>query len=238
MLKNQRKLLSMKKQLLVIGFALLSTVSKASDFDGVNVQLGVGGSGSSSTVQGFTGMNSEMNYNNRSSQGNINGFVSAGYSIEVPQARGLNLAANVFYVIGNQNAGNGGNGAVFNDGFQNIYESFSSSRTLKNTYGISVEPGFNFTPNTLGYFKLAWVNSQQNMIATYTIGDGQSSFNQTRTVNGFGYGVGLKQMLTGNIYLAIDAIGVSYSSASYGGNGSIKSQPSQVMGFASVGYKF
>ncbi len=198
----------------------------------------MGGASSTSTVQGFTGMNSGIDYNNRNTQGSANGLVSLGYSKELLQDIGLNLAANVYYVIGNQNAGSGGNGTVFNDGFRDVYEGFTSSRTLKNTYGISVEPGLNFRKDTLGYLKLAWVNSQQNMTATYTLGSDRSSFNQTRNVNGFGYGIGLKQMITNDIYLAVDVMGVSYNSASYGGNGTIKSQPSQVMGFGSIGYRF
>lgn len=238
MLRINPKTLSMKKTVLGISLLCLCPISHASDFDGINLQIGMGGASTTSTVQGFTGMNSAIDYNNRSTGGSANGLVSVGYSKELLQVIGLNLGANVFYVIGNQNAGSGGNGSVFNDGFRDVYEGFTSSRILKNTYGISVEPGVNFRNDTLGYLKLAWVNSQQNMTATYTIGSDQSSFNQTRNVNGFGYGIGLKQMVTEGLYISVDVMGVSYNSASYGGNGTIKSQPSQVMGFGSVGYKF
>lgn len=82
----------------------------------------MGGASSTSTVQGFTGMNSGIDYNNRNTQGSANGLVSLGYSKELLQDIGLNLAANVYYVIGNQNAGSGGNGTVFNDGFRDVYE--------------------------------------------------------------------------------------------------------------------
>ena len=224
---------------------LLSGLAAASEFDGLNVQLGLGGSSASTNVTGFTGMNSNANYDDKSTQSSLNGTLSLGYSKELPSAYGLNLAANVFYVLGNQNAGNGGKATAWTEGSTQKLESSTSKRKLQNTFGISIEPGLNFNQKTLGFLKLAWVNSQQNMVNTYKLTDPAvgisgmvTEFNQTRTVNGFGYGLGLKKMVMPNVFLAIDAMSISYNTASFGGDGSIKSRPTQVFGFASVGYKF
>ena len=235
----------MKRALALLVCAFLSGLSLASEFDGINVQLGLGGSATTTNVTGFTGMNTAANYDHRNTQGSFNGIVSAGYSKEIPDAYGFNLAANVFYVIGNQNAGSGGKSTSWLEGATPMSESSSSDQTLQNTFGISVEPGFNFNESTLGYIKLAWVNSRLNMVNGWDLTDPSISisgriaeFNQTRTVNGFGYGLGFKKMVSTNIFLGIDAMGVTYNTASFGGNGSIKGQPTQVLGFASVGYIF
>lgn len=237
----------MKKLAFALTFVTFGSISYASDFDGVNFQIGMGGSATTTNVTGFEGMNSNGQYDYRNTQGSFNGMVLLGYSKEVPNAGGLNLAMNVFYVIGDQKAGNGGKSSTWNEGSNIMSESSSSSRKLQNTFGITFEPGLNFSKTSLGYLKLAWLNSRQNMVNSYTLTDPSmginqevlAEFNQTRVVNGFGYGLGFKQLITENIYAALDVFGVSYSTPSYGGSReSIKSQPSQVMGFASIGYKF
>lgn len=224
---------------------LVAVCAIASEFDGPNMQLGVGGSSTATNVTGFTGMNSNANYDYRNTQGGLNGIFSLGYSQEVPNAYGLNLAASLFYVIGNQKAGDGGKATAWTEGVTQMSESSMSVRKLQNTFGVSFEPGFNFNQETLGYLKLAWVNSRLNMVNTYSLTDpsisvsgAMAEFNQTRTVNGFGYGIGLKKILMNNVFLAVDAMGVAYNTVGFGGNGSIQSQANQVLGFASIGYKF
>lgn len=233
-----------KRYLLPITLSLLTNIALASDFDGFNLQLGLGGASTTTNVSGFTGMNTNASYDHRNTQGSFNGIVTAGYSKEIPDAYGLNLAANVFYVIGNQNAGSGGKSTNWMNGANPNSDETNSRQKLQNTFGVVIEPGFNFNGSTLGYLKLAWVNSRLNMINSYDLTDPAvftgrwSEFNQTRTVNGFGYGLGFKKMVSSNMFVGIDAMGVSYGTASFGGNGSIKGQPSQVLGFASIGYRF
>lgn len=234
----------MKRCLLMFALSSLTNIAQASDFDGFNLQLGLGGAATTTNVSGFTGMNSNASYDHRNTQGSFNGIVSAGYSKEIPETYGLNLAANVFYVIGNQNAGSGGKSTNWINGSNPNSDQTYSSQKLQNTFGIAIEPGFNFNKSTLGYLKLAWVNSQLNMVNSYDLTDpgvftGRwGEFNQTRTVNGFGYGLGFKKMVSSNVFMGLDAMGVNYGTASFGGNGSIKGQSSQVLGFASIGYRF
>jgi len=235
----------MKKTLAAIALAGLSSAALASDFDGINVQLGIGGSSTSSSLNGWSySDDSPVNVNGKNGSGSFNGLVSLGYSQEIPNAGGFNLAANLFYVIGNQNAGNSNNSGTWNDGSGAMYNQMSANRKLQNTFGISVEPGWNFTKSSLGYVKLAWLNSHQNIQASsygqdlVTNETQSASLNQTKAVNGFGYGLGFKQMITDNIFGAVDLMGVTYNSAAYGQDNGMTSKPSQFLGFVSIGYKF
>ena len=213
--------MKMKKIAIAAALGAASTLAMAGGFDGPFVQLGIGGSSTSTKVTGAdTG-----SVNGTKSSGSFNGIVAGGYSQSIGSA-GFNMAANIFYVIGNQNSGNGGNSS----------DGVTTTQKQKNTFGISVEPGWNFTDSTLGYVKLAWVNSQTNTSFNSSDSNGSAKSN----VNGFGYGLGVKQLLTKNIFVGVDLMGVSYGSASnaFDSNSGVSAKPSQFLGFASVGYKF
>lgn len=222
------------KKTLVAALALAASTAFAGGFDGPFVQLGIGGSATGTKVSG-TGIGT-ASVDGTNTQGNVNGLVSGGYS---KSFEGFNLAANLFYVIGNQNAGNKTSNGVNSDGESNT-ETYNSK--LKNTWGISVEPGWNFTDSTLGYVKLAWVMSQANTNFNYTnnVGGFNANPSTSKTINGFGYGLGLKQMITKNVFAGVDLMGVSYQSYSLSDPdlGSFSNRPMQFMGFASIGYKF
>lgn len=229
------------KKLFIAAVAVASTTAFAGGFDGPFVQLGIGGAGTSSKVSGSNIVNDDTgatltSLDGTHSQGSFNGLVSAGYSQSIGSA-GFNLGANLFYLIGNQNAGN----ATSNWSQAGYSLSQNGSLKLENTWGISVEPGWNFTESTLGFVKLAWVNSsyKSNLGYSFTTPnnsyDDSASASGSKNINGFGYGIGVKQMLTSNIYAGIDVMGVSYQSWSSDG---VSARPTQWMGFASVGYKF
>ena len=214
-------------------FAGASLPAMASDFDGPFIQLGVGGSRS------YTHLNGTRNsvLDGTSSQGNANGLVAAGYSQPLGSA-GFNMAANVFYVIGNQNAGAPHNSVVGRNGSN----SANTRSTFSNTFGIAVEPGWHLTEQTLGYAKLAWVHADgaygtSSTITTWmpprTIPDSAAI---NKSMNGFGYGVGLKQALSKEIYLGLDIMGVAYNSSKTSRGATIR--PEQFMGFMSLGYRF
>lgn len=231
------------KNLIIAGAIAVISASAFADgaFDGPFVQLGIGGSGTSTKVSGVDG-----ELNGSASQGSVNGLLSAGWSQSIG-SDGFNLGANLFYVIGNQNAGQKSSSySISGPGVTaNINE--NAQNKLQKTFGISVEPGWNFTDSTLGFVKLAWVNSRAN--GTYSgsftcdapctlsgATSGSTSTSATKTINGFGYGLGIKQLVTKNIYLGVDLMGVTYGSANIGEGASAKA--SQFLGFASVGYKF
>lgn len=224
----------------VAGLAL-STGAFAGTFDGVNADLGIGGSYTQSKQSGFTAVDdpsdplNALNVNGTTSQGDFTGIASIGYSQEI--SNGFNLAANLFYQIGHQRAGSTASSMI--DPSNNANTTMSVSSKLNNTWGISVEPGYYFGKDTLGYVKLAWVNSGLTTNASLSQDGvaGGGSLNQTTNINGFGYGLGVKQAITENIYLKGEVYGVTYGSANVG-EGGLTSKPSQVSAFLSVGYKF
>ena len=216
--------------------SVTSVAANAGSFDGPFVQLGVGGSSTWTKVAGDD--NEGSTYNGNSQSGSVNGLVAAGYSKEIEGTSGFNMAANIFYVIGNQNAGS--NSSFYSNGSDSS-QSTSTSK-LKGTFGISVEPGWNFTNKSLGYVKLAWLNSRYNWNGTdqgYTNPTGNYTVSSTMqgTVNGFGYGLGAKHMLTDNVFAGVDLMGVTYNSYSLG-DGMKAGGANQFLFFASVGYKF
>jgi hypothetical protein len=223
-------------KILPLILACVSTVSAhAGGFDGPFVQLGVGGSSTWTKISGDQN-NGMATYNGNSQSGSVNGLVAAGYSKEIEGLSGFNLAANVFYVIGNQNAGS--NSSFYSNG--SVSNQSTSTSKLKGTFGISVEPGWNLTSKSLGYLKLAWLNSRYNWNGTdqgYDGGSYSSGASMQGSINGFGYGIGGKQMLTDNVYAGVDLMGVTYNSYDLG-DGMKGGGANQFLFFANIGYKF
>ena len=251
----------MKFQKLAIAAALgaASTLAMAGGFDGPFVQLGIGGSATYNKIGDMQFDHAgSPSLNGTQSGSSFNGIVSGGYSKDMgafnESLKGFNLAANLFYVIGNQKAGsNSSSGIDYWDDGTTANATLSGNYKLENTWGISIEPGWNFTESTLGYLKLAWVNSYAKSNATYnavnTDGDtGYATINGSKNINGFGYGIGVKHLITKNIYLGVDLMGVTYGNSfkntvgntngSGAGDSVLSNKFSQFMGFASVGYKF
>lgn len=235
--------------------ALISTAAKAGGFDGPFVQIGVGGAATYNKVTASE-MSSGASLNGTQSGTSFNGLVSAGYSKDMggfnDALRGFNLAANLFYVIGNQNAGsNSSNGSIVWNGVPST-STLSGSYRLENTWGLSLEPGFNLSESFLMYAKLAWVNSSAKSNVTNTDYDpvgsdnGVVTMNGANNINGFGYGVGAKYLVTKNIFVGIDVMGINYGNSFknnqnggyQAGRQLIGNQFSQFLSFASVGYKF
>lgn len=246
----------MKKLIVGIGIVTFSSLLSAQQaFDGFNFQIGIGGTQSQINASGTedTSLTPNPNFNGSSSANRFNGITSIGYSQSFDNLfKGFNLAANVFYVIGNQSAGGSSN--TVND--SGIIQTLSGSYKLKNTWGISVEPGYYFNKDLLGYLKFAYVSSSASVNATCYTSDSlcygssglfdsaNSSATVNKTINGIGYGAGGKYLITKDVYAALDFLYVDYSkvnqSFSWTGfnmsNASFK--PQQFMGFVSVGYKF
>lgn len=166
--------MKLKKIAIAAAISAASTFAMAGGFDGPFVQLGVGGSSTWSKVSGAPISDTGANPNGTINSGSVNGLVSAGYSQDMgvlnESLKGFNLAANIFYIIGNQNSGNKSASGTAEDGYAN---NLSTNGKLTNTFGISVEPGWNFTENTLGYLKFAWLNSRMKSGVDYSdnIGD-------------------------------------------------------------------
>lgn len=223
-------------------------------FDGMNVQLGAGLSYThvnASGTQDNSWEGSPLDLNGSSSASRFNGLFSLGYSKSIES---INVAANVFYVIGNQSGGGKSSSDSYNVSIPDVYtgnlsENLSSTYQLKNTWGISLEPGYYFSEKALGYLKLAYVNSSLKSTLNCNASDGycnNTSATSSKNVNGFGYGLGAKYAFTQNVYGAVDLMGITYGSVSTSYNwfpdgeyqNAASFRPTQFLGFISLGYRF
>jgi hypothetical protein len=249
----------MKKIIFTFAITSFSTLLLAQQaFDGFNFQLGIGGTQNQINASNTndTTLIPNPNINNTTTGTSFNGITSVGYSQSFDSLfKGFNLAGNVFYVIGEQSAGNVSNyfpGASVGA----ISETLSGNYKLQNTWGISVEPGYYFAKDILGYLKFAYVSSTLNSNFSCAASDNlcltpgssngaTSSFSNNNTINGIGYGIGGKYQITKNIYGALDFMYVDYTKVSQNinwintsttTNASFK--PQQYMGFLSIGYRY
>jgi hypothetical protein len=224
-------------------------------FDGINTQLGLGVATSQVSASGTDDDSwygsSPLNVNGNTSGTRLVGLASIGYSKSFSS---YNLAANLFYVIGNQSAGGSSTTGVTSnitpDGpSKKVSENLNSSYTLKNTWGISLEPGYYFDKDLLAYLKLAYVTTSLQSNLSCNSSDGycpNQMSSSSQSLNGFGYGLGVKKMFTDSIYGAVDLLGVTYGNVNKSYNLSTYStapnnasfKTTQYMGFVSVGYKF
>jgi len=67
----------------------------------------------------------------------------------------------------------------------------------KESYGISLEPGFELEKSTMAYLKLSYIQSKFDIEFTVS---GLGSASEEKTYTGFGYGVGLKQLINSNLF--------------------------------------
>ena len=219
-------------QKLKIGLAAvlvaLTGQAVAGAFDGPYVQLGIGGA-STQTESNYN----ELGLGNRNSnEGAFLGQILGGYSRAFDR---FNLAGNVFYNIGNQKSGKNSAAATASGYTGTISQEF----TMKNTWGVSLEPGVYFADKSLGYLKLSYYNSQMN----YDVGarltgpdiNYSSGFNSSKSMNGIGYGLGFKQLFTENIYGLVEYQYVQYDTWN---DGPVSYKPNQNYGWIGVGYKF
>lgn len=226
--------------LTTLSFLLAATCSFGGAFDGPSIQFGVGGSRSGASLDGDNHLaNTATTPLNglSSSDGSLNGLVALGYSREIAALSGFNLAANAFYIFGDQDSGSGSLERQLG-GF-NFHRSYAA--TLTNTYGISVEPGWNFSESTLGYVKLAWVRSTLEIPNSYIVNATRRDYSLDSTLTGFGYGLGCKRLLSKRAFVGIDLMGVSYPKTEIGSSTDpfvLSAATSQLIGFVSVGYKF
>ena len=236
------------KKILITGLLTAATSgAMAASFDGPFVQLGIGGVATENKTSYQEGTADVLNWlgyssNQNSNGGSFVGRVDAGWSQAVDK---FNLAGSIFYVIGNQDAGSNSFTNTVTNGSNSATISGSQSFTLKNSWGLNLEPGYYVTDKTLGYLKFSWYNAElstnPSMSLSYNI-DGSSgsaslSQNVAKTVNGVGYGLGAKQLFTDNLYGYVEYQYVQYSSVNDGYTAA-NYKPNQNYGMVGIGYKF
>jgi hypothetical protein len=242
----------MKHLILAVGifFVSLNAVAQSA-FDGFNFQLGLGAIQSKVKADNTndTSLTPNPNINNTTSGSGFNGLASIGYSKSFDNLfKGFNLEGNIFYLMGNQSGGNVSNTSIGTDADSTVVtETLSGKYKLQNTWGISLQPGYYFSKELLGYLKFAYVSSNLQSSFSCAATDGlclNSDFSSNKTINGIGFGMGGKYQITKNWYGALDFLYIDYTksnknitwSGEYTSNARFK--PQQYMGFISIGYKF
>jgi len=228
------------KKLIIASAIVLSssTIFAGGAFDGPFVQLGIGGAATESSNSYTTnGVYNQVVGNipsGSTNSGSFLGQILGGYSQSIDQ---FNLAANIFYMIGNQDAGN----QTYNTQYLSVPISVTNSVKLENTWGISLEPGYYVTDTTLGYLKFSWFNSTLKSSPSISALGATDTGNYSSNINGAGFGIGAKQMFTNNLYGFLEYQYVTYGSTSFNtadGGTSISAKPSQNYGMVGLGYKF
>lgn len=201
------------KLLVVAAITTSSTVTFAGGFDGPFVQGALGWANSETELVDDGNLKWDDN--------NFVGKIAGGYS---KSFGGFNLAGSIFYIIGDQDAGT-----------INIDDSIGTATlTAKgsNTWGLTVEPGWNISESTLIYGKLSYVRTTGKLDYTaQDIGNPPESGTVKETYKGFGFGAGVKQKFTPNIYAFGEIEQINFSSKD-----GIK--PNSLGVFVGVGYKF
>ena len=196
--------------------ATLSSQAMSEGFAGPYVDAGIGSrstqlesTGTFSANLGPAGTQTGFSSGNGGGQASFFGSIAAGWSWNPSGPFVLGLGA--FVDIGSS--------TVVVSSFSDVTVStggtfvFAGTSQAKQTnrYGISVEPGYEFTPRTVGYLKLSWNWSKYEFTDSDPT-EPLASF--SATFNGFGYGAGLKHMFTDNAYVFIEVQRVMYNSKS------------------------
>lgn len=240
-----------KHTLVFSGLILASTMVLAGGFDGPFIQLGIGGNESESVIGRTSGAEHHGHHDRRSnlatqsdSQSTTVGQIAAGYSKSFGK---FNLAGSIFYVIGDQKAGH----TVFHEQ-QERHETRSSNIKTENsdTWGLSIEPGWNFTEKALVYAKFSYtettgsfeVNESVNRNRRGCRGDSLSHSGNS-TYRGWAYGMGAKYKVTENIYGVAEVMQSEFGDRSFetgSGKERVKydMDRSSLSAFIGIGYKF
>ena len=99
----------------------------------------------------------------------------------------------------------------------------------KNGYSVYFEPGYKVSDRTLAYFKVGYEAA--------TLHEDQDASSVESSLDGVGYGLGLRTLMDKHVYLQAEIRQVFYNSFSFAGqNGSFKT--SGTMGLLGIGYQF
>jgi len=233
----------MKKLLfvLLLSIAPFSSSFAEGAFDGINLQLGLGASMTKSQESQsslFNAYGTPANESFTFNKTNLVGSASLGYSYGFENQ--FNLAANIFYNASSNNAGS--NTQVFSDG-----SSMTRTMNLKNVMGISLEPGYYFSKDILGYIKIGMAQASSSM--SYSFSDGGTvdpeNFGNT---SGALFGLGGKYALTENLYLGAEIYQINFAKKTnsyrndvgtiYESSFSISNQPTYNYAGLTLGYHF
>jgi opacity protein-like surface antigen len=101
---------------------------------------------------------------------------------------------------------------------------------LKNHYALNIEPGYALSENTLGYLKVAYHSATSSTTLTSTT--------YTKSVTGWGYGLGAKHKLDKNLFINIEIQQVGYNAYTNTNISSGAITHTSTFGAIGLGYQF
>jgi len=210
--------MNIKKVVLAVALSAASSAALAGGFDGPFAQIGIGFANAQSQLN-FPGW-LDVNVSDTSPVGEVAGGYSRSFG-------NFNLAASAYYTLGDQKAGN----------FTDAEYHTSVQVRLKNTWGISIEPGFNAGESTLVYASLGYGETRGSFVEY----DSKGTFPWDQTLHGFSFGAGVKYKFTPNIYGVAELRQTNFQSKSIGFGGvypEASFKPNSLNGVVGVGCKF
>lgn len=177
------------KALCIAALAICSTTAFAGGFDGTYAQISVGDVRNSAK---FSGTDTDLDGKTSRTQG------TAQLSLGVSKAydNNFNLAIGAFYQPGELKAGS----RSLTAGTASLDLSYKG----KNTWGITVEPGYNFNNVTLVYFKTGYVKTTGVLSANISVPGASASLSEDSDFNGFIVGLGGKYKFSKNLYASAE----------------------------------
>jgi opacity protein-like surface antigen len=205
--------------------ALASSPALAGGFDGPFVQAGVGFASTKATVDFESWFNADTSHDS------VNGQLAAGYSKAFGR---FNLGATAYYVVGEQDAGK------TTQAFDEL-ETDTIGLKLKQTWGLTIEPGYNFTDATLGYAMFGYAQSKGSWKFDRPLF--QDSFSGDMTFSGFSFGAGVAHNFTSNVYGYVEVLQTNFGKekvmVTAGDSQYTDSyKPKSLTGFVGIGWTF
>jgi len=185
------------------------TLDKGS-FDGINISLGLG---AASLHSDYADNGPPYPEYYQAADKGFSGNVSIGYSYAFKNR--LNLASSLFYQFGSERSGN-------LDEWGGLY-----NFKVKNIWGITIEPGYNFKDDSLGYLKIGYARA-----------DSKTDYSSYDSSNGFLYGAGFKQLITANTFIGVEAYQIDFTREKSHDYYDSTNKPSLTYAGISLGYKF
>lgn len=106
----------------------------------------------------------------------------------------------------------------------------------KESYGITIEPGFEVHPGTVVYAKLTAAQAKLEATVSET---GFGSASQSETFTGYGFGAGVKHLINKNLFVFAEWQQIQYQSKSWTDVGAtLTVKPTSTLGLIGVGWQF
>jgi opacity protein-like surface antigen len=194
----------MKKIITLFAIVLMPFSSAVAEgaFDGVNLQIGLGAaivkSEENRIFNNATSGASTIDVSNFNKT-NLIGNVTLGYSKKINSD--FNMAGNVFYNFGSTNFGSQTSGAGAS--------ALTVTSKVKDVGGITLEPGYYFTQQILGYLKFGAAQGNLSTTSSYS-GLPSENSNYGNSI-GFLWGLGGKYALDKNLFMGAEFYQINFA---------------------------